>query len=289
MASLTLDNDTLVYRTPYDPHLVAALKVAIPATDRKWDPRRRVWLVASAHGQTLVALTAQYLGVQLSTQLSAFTTAGPKREARVLEVRYIGATKDRGDGDRSAFGWVQGEWSAIFPEPVLLSWFGDSPSNPDSPRDTGQATTTLYAVLAVKRSASGTDIRTAYRRMARQWHPDVCREPDAHERFIRIQRAYDVLKDPRLRARYDAGLQLEQAARVAEQQQRELYQPNWSAMIDGYRPPLRCGILLVEGVEQLGRFIVDNILAWEDVVDAQGRTLVTSWPMGAETFEERWV
>jgi hypothetical protein len=289
MASLTLDNGTLVYRTPYDPHLVAALKAAIPATDRKWDPRRRVWLVAPAHGQTLVALTAQYLGVQLSTQLSAFTTAGPKREARVLEVRYIGATKDRGDGDRSAFGWVQGEWSAIFPEPVLLSWFGDSPSNPDSPRDTGQSTTTLYAVLAVKRVATGAEIRTAYRRMARQWHPDVCKEPDAHERFIRIQQAYDVLKDPRLRARYDAGLQLEQAARVAEQQQRELYQPNWSAMIDGYRPPLRCGILLVEGIEQLGRFIVDNILAWEDVVDAQGRTLVTSWPMGAETFEERWV
>lgn len=287
MASLTLDNGTLVYRTPYDPHLVAALKAAIPATDRKWDPRRRVWLVAPAHGQTLANLAAQYLGVRLSVPTTG--TVAATSETRVLEIRYIGATKDRGDGERSAFGWVAGEWSAIFPEPVLLSWFGDSPSNPDSPRDTGQATTTLYAVLAVKRSASGTDIRTAYRRMARQWHPDVCREPDAHERFIRIQQAYDVLKDPRLRARYDAGLQLEQAARVAEQQQRELYQPNWSAMIDGYRPPLRCGILLVEGVEQLGRFIVDNILAWEDVVDAQGRTLVTSWPMGAETFEERWV
>lgn len=284
MASLTLDNGTLVYRTPYDPHLVAALKAAIPATDRKWDPRRRVWLVASAHGQTLANLAAQYLGVQLSVPTTG--TVGATRETRVLEIRYIGATKDRGDGERSAFGWVAGEWSAIFSEPVLLSWFGDSPSNPDSPRDTGQATTTLYAVLAVKRSASGTDIRTAYRRMARQWHPDVCREPDAHERFIQIQRAYDVLKDPRLRARYDAGLQLEQAAQIAERQQSKL---NWSDMVDSYRPPLRCGILLVEGIEQLGRFIVDNILAWEDVVDAQGRTLVTSWPAGAETFEERWV
>lgn len=284
MASLTLDNGTLVYRTPYDPHLVAALKAAIPATDRKWDPRRRVWLVAPAHGQTLVALTAQYLGVRLSVPTTG--TVAATSETRVLEIRYIGATKDRGDGERSAFGWVAGEWSAIFPEPVLLSWFGDSPSNPDSPRDTGQATTTLYAVLAVKRSASGTDIRTAYRRMARQWHPDVCREPDAHERFIRIQRAYDVLKDPRLRARYDAGLQLEQVAQIAERQHGKL---NWSDMVDSYRPPLRCGILLVEGIEQLGRFIVDNILAWEDVVDAQGRTLVTSWPMGAETFEERWV
>ena len=288
MASLTLDNGTLVYRTPYDPHLVAALKVAIPATDRKWDPRRRVWLVAPAHGQTLANLAAQYLGVRLSVPTMGAVAA--TRETRVLEIRYIGATKDRGDGERSAFGWVQGEWSAIFPEPVLLSWFGDSPSNPDSPRDTGQATTTLYAVLAVKRSASGTDIRTAYRRMARQWHPDVCREPDAHERFIRIQRAYDVLRDPRLRARYDAGLQLEQAAQAAEAQRRALYQPpDLSAIIVGYRSPLRCGLLLVEGVEQLGRFVVDTILAWEDIADARGRTLVTSWPAGAETFEERWV
>jgi len=284
MASLTLDNGTLVYRTPYNPGLVGALKAAIPATDRKWDPRRRVWLVAPAHGQTLANLAAQYLGVRLSVPTTG--TVAATRETRVLEIRYIGATKDRGDGERSAFGWVAGEWSAIFPEPVLLSWFGDSPSEPDTPRDTGQATTTLYAVLAVKRVASGADIRTAYRRMARQWHPDVCREPDAHERFIQIQRAYDVLKDPRLRARYDAGLQLEQAAQIAERQQSKL---NWSDMVDSYRPPLRCGILLVEGIEQLGRFIVDNILAWEDVVDAQGRTLVTSWPAGAETFEERWV
>lgn len=288
MASLTLDNGTLVYRTPYNPGLVGALKAAIPSSDRKWDPRRKVWLVAPNHGQTLADLAAQYLGVQLSVPTTV--TTGPTHETRVLEVRYIGATKDRGDGsDRTAFGWVSGEWSAIFPEPVLLSWFGDSPSEPDTTGDTGQSTTTLYAVLAVKRSASGTDIRTAYRRMARQWHPDVCREPDAHERFIQIQRAYDVLKDPRLRARYDAGLQLEQAARVAEQQQRHFQQVDFTAAIDSYRPPLRCGILLVEGVEQLGRFVVDNILAWEDIVDAQGQTLVTSWPAGADTFEERWV
>jgi hypothetical protein len=207
----------------------------------------------------------------------------------VLEIRYIGATKDRGDGDRTAFGWVQGEWSAIFAEQVLLSWFGDTPKTPDAHADTGQSAITLYAALAIKRTATGPEIRTAYRRMARQWHPDVCHEPDAHERFIRIQQAYDILKDPRLRVRYDAGLALEEAARAAEQQQHYFQQVDFTAAIDGYRPPLRCGMLLVEGVEQLGRFIVDNILAWEDIVNAQGQTLVTSWPVGAETFEERWV
>ena len=284
MASLTLDNGTLVYRTPYNPGLVGALKAAIPATDRKWDPRRRVWLVAPAHGQTLANLAAQYLGVRLSVPTTG--TVAATRETRVLEIRYIGATKDRGEGERTAFGWVNGEWSAIFPEPVLLSWFGDSPSDPDSPRDTGQATTTLYAVLAVKRSASGTDIRTAYRRMARQWHPDVSREPNSAEMFIRIQHAYEVLRDPRLRARYDAGLQLEQAAQIAEQQQGKL---NWSAMLDSYRPPLRCGILLVEGIEQLGRFIIEQILCWEDIMRSDGKVLVASWPPGATKPLEVWV
>ena len=283
MASLTLDNGTLVYRTPYNPGLVGALKAAIPATDRKWDPRRKVWLVAPSHGQTLATLTAQYLGVQLSVPAPA--AISPTRETRVLEVRYIGAAKDRNDGgQRTAFGWVNGEWSAIFPEPVLVSWFGDTTD--DDTRATGQATATLYAVLAVKRGATDADIRAAYRRMARQWHPDVCHEPDAHERFIRIQQAYDVLKDPRLRARYDAGLQLEQAAKSAEQQ--------WSGLspaidLSGYRPPLRCGLIMATGIEQLGRFIVDDILAWEDLVDDRGRTLVTSWPVGADTFEEAWV
>ena len=285
MASLTLDNDTLVYRTPYNPGLVGALKAAIPATDRKWDPRRRVWLVAPAHGQTLANLAAQYLGVRLSVPTTG--TVAATRETRVLEIRYIGATKDRGDGERTAFGWVNGEWSAIFPEPVLLSWFGDSPKEPDTLSDTGQRAATLYAVLAVKRSAS---VRT-FARPIDAWRASGIRrvqEPDAHERFIRIQRAYDVLKDPACGRATMQGCSWNKLPECGAATTRAV-PTQLSAMIDGYRPPLRCGILLVEGIEQLGRFIVDNILAWEDVVDAQGRTLVTSWPMGAETFEERWV
>jgi hypothetical protein len=196
----------------------------------------------------------------------------------VLEVRYIGATKDRGDGNRTSFGYVAGEWNVIFPEAALKRWFAVETKPGDE--------ATLYNVLGIKQLATDTEVRSAYRRLARQWHPDVCKEPDAHEQFIRIQRAYEVLKDPRLRARYDAGLQLEQAAKSAEQQ--------WSGLspaidLSGYRPPLRCGLIMATGIEQLGRFIVDDILAWEDLVDDRGRTLVTSWPVGADTFEEAWV
>ncbi len=54
-----------------------------------------------------------------------------------------------------------------------------------------------YKTLGVERSASADDIRKAYRRLARKYHPDVSKETDALERFKQMQEAYEVLKDRR--------------------------------------------------------------------------------------------
>ncbi len=68
-----------------------------------------------------------------------------------------------------------------------------------------------YEVLGISRSASREEIRTAFRRLARQYHPDVNREADAEERFKEINEAYAVLSDEQKRASYDrfghAGVQ----------------------------------------------------------------------------------
>lgn len=60
-----------------------------------------------------------------------------------------------------------------------------------------------YEVLGVSRGASQDEIKSAFRKMARKYHPDVNREPDAEERFKEINEAYAVLSDADKRAAYD--------------------------------------------------------------------------------------
>jgi molecular chaperone DnaJ len=60
-----------------------------------------------------------------------------------------------------------------------------------------------YEVLGVERNASNDDLKAAFRRLARQYHPDVNKAPDAEERFKEINEAYAVLSDADRRAAYD--------------------------------------------------------------------------------------
>jgi molecular chaperone DnaJ len=61
-----------------------------------------------------------------------------------------------------------------------------------------------YDVLGIGKDASDTDVKLAYRRLAKQFHPDVNKtDPNAKEKFIEVQEAYEVLSDPNKRQNYD--------------------------------------------------------------------------------------
>ncbi|WP_326536023.1 DnaJ C-terminal domain-containing protein [Pseudorhodoferax sp.] len=61
-----------------------------------------------------------------------------------------------------------------------------------------------YSALDVGKTASDDDIRKSYRKLARKYHPDVSKEPDAEQRMRAVNEAYDVLRDKDKRAAYDA-------------------------------------------------------------------------------------
>jgi len=60
-----------------------------------------------------------------------------------------------------------------------------------------------YQILGVARNASEEDIKKAYRRLARKYHPDVSKESNAEDRFKEVAEAYEVLRDSEKRAAYD--------------------------------------------------------------------------------------
>lgn len=264
----------IAMHTPYDQVFLADFKSVIPYTARCWNASLKAWIVSAQYGNKLRELILHHYQFNVSVPKMARSAV---EETRLLKVMYVGIPKDRGAGEMLSYGWVNGGWTTIWPLGVLRAWFepninGDESKPGDAP--------TLYAVLGLKRKVPQVEIKSAWRKLARRWHPDMNDDPDALVQIQRANEAYGILGDLGQRARYDAGLKLQAAAGRSA--------PS-TLKANAWRPPYRCGMVLVTGIEEIGRLNVKRILQWTDIVDTAGRILVTYWRFGDDRFSERWV
>src|SRR4051812_3980652 len=101
------------------------------------------------------------------------------------------------------------------------------------------ASRNLYSTLGVKPSANTESLKKAYRKLARQHHPDVSSDPKAHDRMARINEAFETLIDPERRADYDAMLAGQgYAAPAAPSQSRKPIYVKLKTYLKAHRTPV---------------------------------------------------
>ena len=265
--------------TPFDWHFINDLKTAVPASDRAYDPQIRCWTVSAQYKDVVARLIEWYFAVKVNPQpITVAPVLG------IIEVLYLGKTKDRGNGLKTAKGWTNNGWTVTIPEPVLKRYF--DPCYTEQSTVEKPKTATYYETLSIKQGASPDEIKSGYRRMVKQWHPDVCKDPDATEVFRAVQKAYEILSNPKTKARYDVGLKLAEKADIKPIDTT----PLWAKAQDQlpYRSPLKCGNLLCEYTTFGVMMTVSKIMQWEDIYNEKGQVLVSSWKMGDDAPTLEW-
>ena len=309
---IDLGDGVLLLKCSYSPDVNRELKTRLPPSARRWDGDVRGWRVDVQYGQMVADFCARHLGVAPAIPTAVVDATPRPRETRLFEVRYLGKAKDRLGGEWTASGWIRspqpgrpvgdrgrGEWGLAITLQALRRHFEPGYRLRDPGDDEDEAPTeaivtppSLYDLLGVPADADEAALKRGYRTMALQWHPDRCREPDAHERFIAIQDAYDTLKEPSIRQRYDQGLRFEaQAAQQAGAVATTPATPLAAVGVGpyGWSPPQRAGYFLVLGRPAVRGFRATHVLDIRDIVDPYGRVLVSSWPKDGDDFEELWL
>lgn len=180
-------------------------------------------------------------------------------EEKEFDVYYVSHPKEREGRAPSSFGMVGEDWPLELPVSVMEAFFTGLPVQEkaeDVPVNVGGG---LYAVLRIPQSAGGKDIKSAYRKFARLYHPDVSDLPDAKERFQEINDAYETLSDPLKRDQHDGWLKLMgKETFVSATGTKVSYMAG-----QFFNPPHRCGVIRVIGDRLGSRWCAKKILSWE--------------------------
>lgn len=243
----------------------------IPQSDRSFNKPDNTWLVEYKWGKRLAQSIEKHFGVVVDAPMPPQTLNNSKIYRTRYKIEYIGQPKWKGDNNYSSC-FVNDSWNFIIPEQVIVDFLLTKGMNVKRKSDENK---TLYDILSgpqlvVNMSSSQEDIKRAFRFMARQWHPDVCKEPDATERFKEINGAYQKLSDPKEKSKYDA------ANRIAQTITDRQFKPKVTHMQQGVQLPSRCGWLTVDAERSARGITVTRIYGWEEIIE-NGKALVTSW------------
>lgn len=254
-----LNTGELMLDCSYDAGLVAAFKAKIPTSGRKphYEGKNfEYWIIAPEYAEVCADLVERFFGFRPDVPEIGEVA---QTQAKVIKLMYLGSAKPQPNGDKIARGHDGTGWNFIFPEGVLREYFG-------MPLDPSEAAT-YYGVLGIPEIATQEEIKKAYRRACFAWHPDHNKSPDAAEQFRVVQSAYDVLSNPIKKARYDNAP----------------FVPDIGVDVENWKSPLNCGVLVVEGVEMLGRFNVSKILTWQDIYNDAGQVMAVYWGYDRES------
>ena len=248
---ITAENGALKIVSPFNRQFVDRLKAEIPGTARKWEFQQKCWYVSTAYAKQIKTIIDECYGGDVQMP---YVAAGNLEAFKITFVAdYVANCKAD-----AASVWCENGWNAKIPENILREFFGAKPENDG----------TFYGLLGCDQAATGEEIKRAYKRAARLWHPDLCRETNAREMFEQVKAAYDVLIVPESRNKYNAGLFFERIAKTGGQS-------NYKAV--SFVPPMRCGKLTVTAKKDLGMLIVEKIHDWTDITNEIGQTMVSFW------------
>lgn len=123
-----------------------------------------------------------------------------------------------------------------------------------------------YGILGVPETASQAEIKSAWKKLVKRWHPDVCKDPEAHAKFIEISEAYQVLQYDWARRRYDYLRQEQRHDFVYHDRQHDFSQYQEDARTQAenlYFLPINNVLLMLQSTAKLAQ---DLFLLWAKMV-----------------------
>ena len=252
-------DNILEVKFPRFPNINIINKIkALPYDKRAWSREEDCWKIDAS----LVDSLSDILGFSVKVERNKL---GSENQRTTLDLHFISQPIRRVGGDVYSCGFHDQKFIAVLELSVLEEWYKWRPCD-----------VTLYTSLCIERTASQDEIKKAYRRVARQWHPDVVGESEkevAHNMFIMINRAYEILSNDIKRRKYDAALLMLPKPDKEEQPMRFL--------------PYRCGRLVCDA-EVSAKIKVTKIYKWDDITNDQGQIMCATWKKGDATYETIW-